>query len=277
MQSPKAGRGEERRVATFDVASQIVPAGGGTFGAELDPEWTVGGRPHGGYLLAVMARAAVAVTPAHPHPLSASAVYASPPEIGSATVSVEVVREGRLVSQVRARLTQREKVLVDTLFVTGALDPSTEERFTDVPPPDVAPIDECERSKTKPMGEDGLVVAMLDTVAQYLDPASFRNGHADLRGWLAFDDGTPFDPVSLLYVADSFPPATLTLGSVGWVPTLELTTYLRAVPAPGPLRMRQRARVIAGGLVDQVCEAWDSRGRVVVQATQLAAVRMPGV
>jgi len=80
--------------------------------------------------------------------------------------------------------------------------------------------------------------------------------------------------LSLLYVADSFPPSTFTLGSVGWVPTLELTTYLRGVPAPGPLRLRQRARMLAGSFVDQVCEAWDSRGRVVVQATQLAAVRM---
>jgi hypothetical protein len=115
-------------------------------------------------------------------------------------------------------------------------------------------------------------------VAQYLDPAAFTdgNGTGDLRGWLAVEDGSTFDATSLLYVADAFPPAPWGLGSMGWVPTLELTAYLRAIPAPGPLRMRQRARVIAGGLVDQVCEAWDGRGRVVVQATQLAAVRMPG-
>jgi hypothetical protein len=80
--------------------------------------------------------------------------------------------------------------------------------------------------------------------------------------------------VSLLYVADSMPPATFTLGSVGWVPTLELTVYVRAVPAPGPVRIRQRARLLGGDLVDQVCEVWDARDRVVAQATQLAAVRM---
>jgi hypothetical protein len=127
---------------------------------------------------------------------------------------------------------------------------------------------------TEPTGA-GFRIAMLDIVAQRIDPASFSNGTGDLRGWLAFEDGTPFDPLSLLYVADSFPPPTLALGSIGWVPTLELTVYLRAVPTPGPLRMRQRARVLAGGLVDIVCEGWDSRDRIVVQATQLAAVRMP--
>ena len=99
-------------------------------------------------------------------------------------------------------------------------------------------------------------------------------GSGELRGWLRFADGTPFDPVGLLYVADAFPPATFTLGSVGWVPTLELTVYLRAVPAPGPLRVRQRVRALSAPVVDQVCEVWDSADRIVAQATQLALVRL---
>jgi hypothetical protein len=120
----------------------------------------------------------------------------------------------------------------------------------------------------------GVGVNMLGTVAQRLDPATLRSGDGDIRGWLRFADDTPFDPVSLLYVADSFPPATFTLGSVGWVPTLELTVYVRGVPAPGRLRVRQRARLVAGGVVDEVCDVWDSRDRLVAQATQLALVRM---
>ena len=58
---------------------------------------------------------------------------------------------------------------------------------------------------------------------------------------------------------------------------MSLTAYIRALPAPGPLRMRQRVRLLAGSLADQVCEAWDSSGRIVAQATQIDAVRMqPG-
>lgn len=44
---------------------------------DLDPQWTVGGKPNGGYLLAVLANAAK--TEQHPDPLSASAVYLSWP------------------------------------------------------------------------------------------------------------------------------------------------------------------------------------------------------
>ncbi len=57
------------------------------------------------------------------------------------------------------------------------------------------------------------------------------------------------------------------------MPTLELTTYVRAVPAPGPVRVLQRAQLIQGGRVDEVCFVWDSQGRLVAQGTQLAAIR----
>jgi hypothetical protein len=249
-----------------------------TYAVNLDPEWTVNGRPHGGYLLAVLGRAALRATPDHPHPLSTSAVYPVSPECGPATVTVEVLRLGRLASQVRARLVQKERACVEALFTMGRLDPDTGERWVDAPPPEVTPLEESRPTPIQPP-DSGVRVAMLEMVEQRIERASYQgrgrsDGSGDLRGWLRFADGSDFDPLSLLYVSDSFPPATFTIGSVGWVPTLELTVYIRALPAPGPLRVRQRARVLSGSLVDQVCEAWDSRGRVVVQATQLAAVRM---
>jgi hypothetical protein len=271
-------------MAGFDEATAIDGVNG-TYRAQLDPEWTVSGNPHGGYLLAILARAAVAADGKQPHPLSASAVYASPPEVGPATVVVEPLRRGRTASQSRARLVQGERTRLEALFTLGRLDEADQPRWIDAPPPPVAPPEQCPVSPTEPPGS-GVTVAMLNLVEQRLDVSS---GAGEIRGWLGFADGTPFDPVSLLYVADSFPPATFTLGSVGWVPTLELTAYVRAVPAPGRLRVRQRVRMISApagpaptsdrrppmSLVDQVCEVWDSRDRLVVQATQLALVRLP--
>ena len=37
--------------------------------------------------------------------------------------------------------------------------------------------------------------------------------------------------------------------------------------------MVQRAQLVADGRVDEVCELWDAGGRLVGQATQLAAIR----
>jgi hypothetical protein len=55
---------------------------------------------------------------------------------------------------------------------------------------------------------------------------------------------------------------------------MTLTAYVRALPAPGPIRLRQRVGLLAGNVADQVCEAWDTRGRLVAQATQLDSIRL---
>jgi hypothetical protein len=262
-------------VVGFREATAVRRAEGheGSYEVELDPEWTVGGRPHGGYLLALMARAAIADDDAgtHPHPLSSSAVYMAPPETGAATVSVEPLRRGRTVSHLRARLVQADRPCVEALFTLGHLGTGTGVRFVATTPPPVRPELDLPRSPVQPDGFE-LPIAMLGVVDQRVDWTGGEPG--DLRGWLRLADGQPWDALSLLYAADSFPPASLTLGSVGWAPTLEYTVYVRAEPVAGPLRVRQRARLLAGNLLDQVCELWDSADRVVAQASQLASVRM---
>ena len=97
------------------------------------------------------------------------------------------------------------------------------------------------------------------------------SGNPESRAWLV--PPADADPLLLLVALDCLPVVTLELGSRGWVPTLELTTYLRALPVPGPWRIRQRAHLVRHGLVDETCHVWDTDGHLVGQATQLAAVR----
>jgi hypothetical protein len=77
----------------------------GRFTADVDPQWTIGGKPNGGYLLAMLGRAATSVGP-HEHVIAASATYLSSPDPGPITVEAEVLRAGRSASQVRARMLQ---------------------------------------------------------------------------------------------------------------------------------------------------------------------------
>lgn len=83
-------------------------------------------------------------------------------------------------------------------------------------------------------------------------------------------DGREPDPVMLLLAVDALPPVTFDLGLSGWVPTLELTAHVRAVPASGWLRVTHATRNHAGGLLEEDCEVWDSAGRLVAQSRQLA-------
>jgi hypothetical protein len=116
---------------------------------------------------------------------------------------------------------------------------------------------------------------------QRLDPATLGfamgspSGAGELRGYVTFDDGRDLDPLSLLLVADSLPPATFDLPGLhlGWVPTLQLSVFVRAVPAPGPVVVRHVARSVGAGAVDETTDVWDSTGRLVAVGHQLALVR----
>ena len=94
---------------------------------------------------------------------------------------------------------------------------------------------------------------------------------AEMAGWVSLADGRPLDPLALLLVADGLPPAVFNLDiPTGWVPTVELTVHVRAVPAPGPVRCLFRTRFIHHGMFEEDGEVWDSSGTLVALSRQLA-------
>ncbi len=265
--------------APFSEVSALIGAGdAGLFTATVDPSWTIGGKPNGGYLLAMLGRAAVAISP-HEHVVAASAYYLHAPQPGPVSIAAEALREGRSASQVRARMSQDGQVCVETLLITSRLDPaSTPYWDRGVPEPGGAGYDDCAR--LLPRAPNGTPVAIMEQVEVRLEPDSRGftrgqpSGRGELRGWLALSGGEDFDPVSLLFAVDAFPPATFDIEFSGWVPTLELTVYVRALPAPGPVRVLQRAELIDAERVDESCYVWDGHGRLVAEGRQLAGIRL---
>jgi hypothetical protein len=254
----------------------------GRYAVELDAAWSIGGKPNGGYLLATMARAALADATAsdspHLHPVTASASYIGAPDPGAAEVHVELLRTGRTVTQARARLLQDGRVCIEASFTLGTLSEGSEP-WWGVNPPAPLPEHLIRIPSFEPVS--GMALPVMDEVVLELDPAVLGfvvgapAGTGEFSGRVAFADGHPTDPLSLLFISDVLPPVTMDLGAFGWVPTLQLTVYVRAVPVPGPLTLRHHARLIEGNLMDEVCEIWDAAGRLVAQATQLAAPRLP--
>ncbi len=269
-------------MSQFDEATAVAPRpDGSVYDISIHRDWTIGDKPNGGYLLATMVRASVHSLQqrgaVHTDPMAATATFLRAPGVGDATVRVEVLRAGRTASQVRATLTQNDTPCVDAVSVIGQLDDEDDPRWS-TEPPALPPEDQCELQAAE---REGLIsrIGILAVTQERLDPATTGyargepNGVPDLRGWVRFADERPADTLSLLYTVDCFPPATFALGSAGWVPTLQLSAYVRARPAPGPLRVRQRALSVQAGTVDEVCEVWDDRGRLVAVGTQLAQVR----
>ncbi len=262
----------------FSVVSAVTHQDTGRFGAELDPQWTIGGKPNGGYLLSVLARAATSGG-VHDHVIAASAHYLRAPEPGPAEIEIEPLRLGRSASQVRARMGQGGQACVEALFTLSHLEPGTSS-YWDGGVPGISTSKYADLPRLVPHLPDGNPVAILHQIEVRLDPGStgFTAGHpsgrGELRGWLALPGGEDFDPVSLLFAVDAYPPATFDIEFSGWVPTLEMTVYVRGLPAPGPVRVLQRANLIEAGRVDESCFVWDRTGRLVAHGTQLAGVRL---
>jgi acyl-coenzyme A thioesterase PaaI-like protein len=262
---------------TFAAVSALEPREAGSFAAEISEEWTIAGKPNGGYLLAMLGRAAAAVGE-HPHPVTASAVYLRSPVPGPARVEAEVLRAGRSATQVRVRLNQEGTPCVEALVTTAQLEDADPHWVGELPAMGDAPYEECVR--LVPQTPSGDRVAMMEHAEVRLDPGSTGflsgrpSGRGELRGWLALPHGEAFDPCSLLLAVDAFPPATFDVEHAGWVPTLELTAYVRALPAPGPVRVLVRAQLVAGRRVDESCYVWDRNGRLVAHSNQLAGIRL---
>lgn len=262
----------------FAAVTAVVEMAPGTFKAEVAPNWTIGGKPNGGYLVVMLARAAVAACP-HEHVIAASTHFLRAPDAGQVSIETELLRAGRGASQVRARMVQGEAVCVEALLTVSTLHDVTRPYWVaGLPDPVVAPWEECIRIPGR--APSGLAVPMFDEAEARLDPACLGfaagrpTGRGELFGWLALPDGEAFDPASLLFAIDAFPPATFDIEISGWVPTLELSAYVRALPAPGPVRILQKAQLIDAQRVDEACYAWDCTGRLVAQATQLAGIRL---
>jgi acyl-coenzyme A thioesterase PaaI-like protein len=114
-------------VRSFAEVSSVAPVGPGCFEAEVDAQWTIGGKPNGGYLLAMLGRVAAEVG-AHPHVIAASAHYVRSPDPGPVVIEAELLRAGRSASQIRTRMSQDGQVCVEALVTTSRLDAAAHPR-----------------------------------------------------------------------------------------------------------------------------------------------------
>src|SRR5947209_9039101 len=93
-------------------ATESTDSGTRRFEAAIHPDWTIGDKPNGGYLLAMLGRAAAEISD-HPHAVAASAYYLRAPEPGPVSIDAVLLRRGRSASQVRTTMRQGELACVE--------------------------------------------------------------------------------------------------------------------------------------------------------------------
>ena len=155
---------------SFSAVSAVTQCEPGRFLAEVDPEWGIGGKPNGGYLLSMLGRAATSIG-VHPHVTAASAHYLHSPKPGPVLIETELLRAGRSASQIRARMKQDGQPCVEALITASELAADTAPYWDGgLPELSQSRFEDCPR--LIPSLPNGNRVAIMEQVEVRLDPDS---------------------------------------------------------------------------------------------------------
>jgi acyl-coenzyme A thioesterase PaaI-like protein len=275
-------------MSVFDEATAVRRVGDGRYEIQPDVRFAVvtpgAAAPpavNGGVLVATALRAVLDTSP-HAYPVATSAHFLRVPRLEPAAVEVTWLKQGRTAATARATVVQDSLPMVELTVTTGSLpaDPAGNGDLSWTgEPPRLPPVEECIslghwQGTTGPDGTSGYA-AQVDL---RLDPATtgWRQrqpaGIPEMRGYFRLREDRAPDAYLLALAVDGLPPVVFGLGAAGWSPTVELTWHMRAVPAPGTLRVATRCRHVSGGWFDEEAEVWDAEGRLVAQSRQIARV-----
>jgi len=279
----------------FSDAMALRPAPGrpGEFDGNLNEHWTIGPKIHGGVMVALCAKAAReayrAQGGAGVHPVAVSANFLSAPDPGPVLLVTTVRKKGRRIGLVDVELIAGQRACVHAVVTLAELEQAAEPLLADNP---VTALMSPEPPADVPVIGPGHPGADINNLARGCDIHPVVTG-PDATGpdaigpdgigpdgiGLAFKiwvrpKGDVVDELFALMCGDISMPVPYALGRRGWAPTVQLTAYLRGLPAPGWLRVLCTATLIGQDFFDEDHTVVDSAGRIVVQTRQLAL--LPG-
>jgi hypothetical protein len=264
----------------FDAAIAVRSMGDGTFTGVLRHEWSISGHPHGGLLLALLAKAGLSalVESGEPpaDPLVVSADFLRPPAVGPVLLRTEVRKVGRTTSTVSVGLEQRGRSCVEARVTAGRL-PMRRPEWLDLP---AMPIEPPAGAIPVAGGSFEGVFNLSKGCDIRLDPATvgYLTGRTTdpprIRLWARPRDSQP-DTFFALLAGDLNPPVVFNLGRRGWAPTVQMTALVRTRPAPGWLRVVVDSRSVHESWFDSDATVIDAQGRLVCQTRQLGLALAP--
>jgi acyl-coenzyme A thioesterase PaaI-like protein len=281
----------------FTDAMALTPVGDGTYDGELNEHWTIGPKVHGGAMLALCANAARTEHGGDVQPIAVSGNFLWAPDPGPMRVVTTVRKRGRRVSLIDVELRQgrrtgdlgapparraggrsgeEQRVAVRAAVTLG--DPEHHvppllsvnpviPLMQPEPPPGLEPI-----GPGHPM-EDVVHLAHGCDIRPSLTTFTPRTdgGPPIIEYWVR-PKGVAPDVLFALLCGDVSAPVTFGVNRTGWAPTVQLTAYLRALPADGWLRVLCTTVQIGQDWFDEDHIVVDCEGHIVVQSHQLAMV-----
>jgi acyl-CoA thioesterase len=259
----------------FDRATAVVRTGDDTFSASLSDDWWVFAGANGGYLASVLLRALTErVGDPSRAARSLTVHYVRPPAAGPVDIETEVVRQGRSLATLTARLRQGGEVAALATAAFSVSRPSLE--FHDAAMPSVPTPDDTAPSRWP---EEMLPpIARRFAYRPVSSEAMFAGeDRAEVGAWVRLREPRPLDAVLLATVADALAPAVFPKADRPVsATTIDLTVHFRAPahgePDDGWCLATFRSTVAVDGFVEEDGEIWSPSGRLVAHSRQLALV-----
>jgi hypothetical protein len=283
----------------FTDAMALTPAGDGVYDGELNEHWTIGPKVHGGAMLALCANAArkehsrgLGAPPTRSvggersdsgenrsegvEPIAISGNFLWAPDPGPMQVVTTVRKRGRRVSLIDVELNQGDRAAVRAAVTLGdpehhvppllSVNPVVPLMMPE-PPPGLEPI-----GPGHPMEDIVHLAHGCDIRPSLTTFAPRTDGGPPVIEYWVRPKGVAPDVLFALLCGDVSAPVTFAVNRTGWAPTVQLTAYLRALPADGWLRVLCTAVQIGQDWFDEDHIVVDCEGHIVVQSRQLAMV-----
>lgn len=243
------------------------------YAGSIKERWDIVGNANGGYLMAMLARAAL-LDAERKDVISISANFLSPGKPGPVTITAQEVKTGKRFATRRCDLRSGDRLLVAATVITGNLDDGEGPRLVDAPMPEMPAADELPRVEAT----DLFPPPFMDQIDLRLHPDHLigsGNG-PKIRAWFRLPDDEPMDTSAIVMAADGLPPTVFNADlPVGWSPTIQMTTHLRARPTTEWVLVDTYSRVIKDGMFEADAVVYDEHGEVICQARQLQLLAQP--
>ncbi|WP_229054227.1 thioesterase family protein [Aeromicrobium sp. Leaf350] len=255
----------------LDAATNSVPTGPGTRSVELTSDWnTPAGTANGGYLLAILLRAALEESD-KPDPLSVAVTYLKPTKPGPADLTVSPVRLGRRVSTYTVTLSQAGSLITHAVVSLHDAELAGDQQHDgDVAPSIPLPADGIDPMAEWPPGT--IPIADRYTARHAAVPpwmTGTPSGDPEAAFWIRPADQRPIDAFAAGAIVDAYPPVTTEVGEIGSA-TIQLTVHFWRRFTSEWVLMEVVTRRIVDGFHDEDVRLWDTEGRLVATSRQLA-------
>jgi len=257
----------------FDQDILFAPGEPFSFSGHITDNWSINTVPDGGYLMAIIAKAMMHHSDMKSTPII-TANFLNRCEPGDAKVTIEQMSASRQFKRFQGSLWQKGK---ERIRAFGTFADEKNDCFikrSEASCPEMAELEKC---ISVPEISNYPLFSRMDI---RLDPVCTGWWYGKLsdtsesKGWIKFKKNRPYDLLSILLIADSFPPAVLSSqGMAAWVPTIELSVNIRKIPTTAWLKCSFRTRFITCGFLEEDGEIWDQEGELIAISRQIAQYR----